>query len=73
MKKFACRQCDYIYDPVEETFDEQFDSCVPHGMAPDEVFFDRDAPMDPPGVSFSDLPGSWVCPQCGCAKEDFTP
>ena len=25
----------------------------------------------PPGVSFSDLPDDWVCPECGADKEDF--
>jgi len=24
-----------------------------------------------PGTSFSDLPSSWICPQCGASKEDF--
>ncbi|MDW7772446.1 MAG: rubredoxin [Desulfobulbaceae bacterium] len=25
------------------------------------------------GTPFADLPDSWVCPQCGAAKEDFYP
>ncbi len=25
-----------------------------------------------PGTSFADLPDSWVCPECGVGKEDFT-
>ena len=24
-----------------------------------------------PGTSFEDLPGDWVCPDCGVGKEDF--
>jgi rubredoxin len=26
-----------------------------------------------PGTSFEDLPGDWVCPECGAPKEDFSP
>jgi rubredoxin len=24
------------------------------------------------GTSFEDIPGDWVCPQCGVGKEDFS-
>ncbi len=24
-----------------------------------------------PGISFNDLPGDWVCPNCGVGKELF--
>lgn len=24
-----------------------------------------------PGTSFENLPGDWVCPVCGAAKEEF--
>ncbi len=24
-----------------------------------------------PGTSFNDLPGSWVCPECGVGKDMF--
>jgi len=24
-----------------------------------------------PGTSFADLPGSWVCPECGVGKDQF--
>ena len=24
-----------------------------------------------PGTSFEDLPGSWICPECGVGKESF--
>lgn len=27
----------------------------------------------PPGVSFEDLPGDWVCPLCGGKKTPFSP
>ncbi len=27
----------------------------------------------PPGVSFRDLPDSWVCPECGAGKDEFKP
>ena len=26
-----------------------------------------------PGTAFEDLPGDWVCPECGVGKEDFSP
>ncbi|MBF0133146.1 MAG: rubredoxin [Magnetococcales bacterium] len=25
----------------------------------------------PPGTSFKDLPGNWVCPDCGARKSSF--
>jgi len=27
----------------------------------------------PAGTAFEDLPDSWVCPECGAAKEMFEP
>ena len=27
----------------------------------------------PPGTPFEDLPDTWVCPECGAAKEMFEP
>jgi rubredoxin len=27
----------------------------------------------PPGTAFEDLPGDWVCPDCGAVKADFEP
>lgn len=24
-----------------------------------------------PGTAFSDLPGTWVCPECGVGKDSF--
>ena len=26
----------------------------------------------PPNTAFGDLPGDWVCPVCGAAKDQFT-
>jgi len=26
-----------------------------------------------PGTSFEDLPGDWVCPECGVGKDQFSP
>ena len=25
------------------------------------------------GTSFADLPDTWICPDCGVGKEDFSP
>lgn len=27
----------------------------------------------PPGTTFEDIPGDWVCPDCGVGKDDFSP
>jgi len=26
-----------------------------------------------PGTAFEDLPGNWVCPECGAGKDQFDP
>jgi rubredoxin len=26
-----------------------------------------------PGTAFEDLPGNWVCPDCGAGKDQFEP
>jgi len=26
-----------------------------------------------PGTAFEDIPGNWVCPECGVGKELFSP
>ena len=26
-----------------------------------------------PGAKFDDIPDSWVCPECGVGKADFSP
>ena len=30
-----------------------------------------DAPRAEPGTAFEELPGDWVCPQCGVGKDMF--
>jgi rubredoxin len=27
----------------------------------------------PPGTPFEELPDDWVCPECGAAKDQFSP
>lgn len=27
----------------------------------------------PAGTAFADLPGDWVCPECGATKDNFEP
>ena len=27
----------------------------------------------PPGTSFEELPGNWLCPLCGVGKDQFAP
>lgn len=46
--------------------------CILCGYVYDPEVGDR--PNDiPPGTVFEDLPDSWVCPDCGGTKEDFSP
>jgi rubredoxin len=26
-----------------------------------------------PGTAFEDIPDSWVCPECGAGKDEFSP
>ncbi len=26
-----------------------------------------------PGTAFADIPDTWVCPECGVGKEEFSP
>lgn len=26
-----------------------------------------------PGTEFKDIPDSWLCPECGATKDDFSP
>ncbi|HSV26632.1 MAG TPA: rubredoxin [Sedimentisphaerales bacterium] len=26
-----------------------------------------------PGTAFDDIPGDWVCPECGAGKDEFEP
>ena len=27
----------------------------------------------PPGTPFEDVPDTWVCPECGVSKDEFSP
>lgn len=44
--------------------------CVVCGFVYDEA---KGLPEDgfPPGTRFEDIPGDWMCPDCGVSKEDF--
>ncbi|HHU15595.1 MAG: rubredoxin [Kiritimatiellae bacterium] len=26
-----------------------------------------------PGTPFEDIPGDWICPECGVGKDEFSP
>lgn len=44
--------------------------CTVCGYVYDPAIGDPDNGIAP-GTSFEDLPGDWVCPECGASKEDF--
>lgn len=44
--------------------------CTLCGYIYDPAKGDPDADIEP-GTAFEDLPGDWVCPDCGAGKEDF--
>ena len=44
--------------------------CVVCGYVYDEAKGDPEHGI-PPGTSWEDIPGSWVCPECGVGKSDF--
>ena len=46
--------------------------CNACGWVYDPAVGDPDAGIAP-GTPFEDLPGDWVCPQCGVGKEEFSP
>ena len=46
--------------------------CTVCGHVYDEAEGDPDGGI-PPGTLWSDVPDSWVCPECGAAKGDFDP
>ena len=27
----------------------------------------------PPGTPFDDVPDTWICPECGVSKDEFSP
>ena len=46
--------------------------CGVCGYVYDPVLGDPDSGAAP-GTAFEKLPDSWVCPECGVGKEEFTP
>ncbi len=44
--------------------------CTLCGYVYDPEEGDPDNDVDP-GTPFEDLPGDWVCPDCGASQEDF--
>ena len=46
--------------------------CLVCGHIYDPAVGDPDSGI-PPGTPFDDLPGDWVCPDCGAAKTEFIP
>ncbi len=46
--------------------------CVPCGYIYDPELWDEDSGIQP-GTEFSDIPESWICPECGLRKSDFIP
>ena len=46
--------------------------CTVCGYVYDPAIGDPDNDI-PAGTSFEDLPGDWVCPDCGVEKEWFEP
>ena len=46
--------------------------CSICGYVYDPAVGDPDSSI-PPGTAFEDLPGDWVCPECGVGKGDFEP
>ena len=44
--------------------------CLVCGYVYDPAEGDREQGI-PGGTSFADLPGDWVCPECGAPKSEF--
>jgi rubredoxin len=44
--------------------------CIVCGYVYDPEKGDPDNGVDP-GTSFEDLPGDWICPDCGAPKDQF--
>lgn len=42
--------------------------CCGYNYDPDDG--DPDNGVEP-GVEFDDMPNDWVCPECGCGKDEF--
>ena len=52
--------------------DMQKYKCIMCGYIYNPVKGDPDNDVEP-GTAFEDLPDSWVCPECGAAKDEFEP
>ncbi|MDD5006290.1 MAG: rubredoxin [Candidatus Omnitrophica bacterium] len=44
--------------------------CIVCGYVYDPAIGDPDNGIKP-GTAFADLPGDWVCPECGVSKDNF--
>ena len=44
--------------------------CIVCGYVYDPEKGDPDNGVDP-GTSFEDVPGDWICPECGAPKDQF--
>lgn len=57
---------------IEQVNDKEYKSwlCIICGWVYDE---EKGAPDDgiAPGTRWEDVPEYWVCPDCGCGKDDF--
>jgi rubredoxin len=58
------------YDLQEATMKRYV--CNACGWVYDPTVGDPDAGISP-GTPFENLPGDWVCPQCGVGKDEFSP
>lgn len=45
--------------------------CLVCGWVYSEAEGDPDSGI-PPGTAWEDIPDTWVCPECGVGKSDFT-
>lgn len=46
--------------------------CLLCGYIYDPAVGDPDNGVEP-GTAFEDIPDTWVCPECGAAKDQFEP
>jgi len=46
--------------------------CNASGYVYDPAIGDPDGGVAP-GTAFEDIPDSWVCPECGVSKDEFSP
>jgi len=55
---------------MKGTADMKKYKCLMCGYIYDPAKGDPDSGIEP-GTSFADLSDSWVCPECGAAKDEF--